>query len=161
MQKRRWLIFLAPPLVMYVTQNQRCLTKNLKQRCLKFLVEHLCCVHKFKGRRCSTQNLEHLLRFLKMCTLSIECIFSSQHKMYLEYYLSSSHYSTSFQWKFRHNFSNISSIMRKQIAILMEDNAGVSKIQNKKYWTDFPPLYWTYLSVTSAVQACCRSLWRH
>ena len=43
----------------------------LKQRCLRFLVEHLCCVHKFKGRRCSTQNLEHLLHFLKMCTLSL------------------------------------------------------------------------------------------
>ena len=46
MQKQRWLIFLAPPLVMYVTQNQRC----------------------------STKNLEHLLRFLKMCTLSTESV---------------------------------------------------------------------------------------
>ena len=66
------------------SQNQRCSTKNLKQRWLRFFVEHLFCVHKCKRRRCSMQNLEHLLHFLKMWTWSNETeIFQSSrvHKL--------------------------------------------------------------------------------
>ena len=45
------------------TQNQRCSTENLKHLWLELFVKHLCCVHKCKGRRCSTKSLEHLLHY--------------------------------------------------------------------------------------------------
>ena len=45
------------------TQNQRCSTENLQHLWLEFFVEHLCCVHKCKGRMCSTKSLKHLLHF--------------------------------------------------------------------------------------------------
>ena len=62
------------------SQNRRCSTKNLKQRWLRFFVEHLCCVHKCKGRRCSMQNLEHHLRFFENVNI-VMCKRNDQHLM--------------------------------------------------------------------------------